>query len=231
MSFTVKDSDGNTVPGTTAFNSADAVATFTPTSPLAAETTYTATVSGAQNTFGTPMRSPYSWKFTTAASSARAASGRIRRRRCAWHANDPSPVNLGVKFTTDANGWISGIRFYKGAGNTGTHVGSLWTSSGALLGQVTFTSESASGWQEADFATPIPVTAGTTYVASYFAPTGAMPSPDGLPSAMTTRRCTHCARQRRTESTATAGERLPRSRQHLQRTELLGGRRIYSQPS
>jgi hypothetical protein len=35
-----------------------------------------------------------------------------------------------------------------------------------------FTSESASGWQEADFSSPIPVTAGTTYVASYLAPNG-----------------------------------------------------------
>jgi hypothetical protein len=41
-----------------------------------------------------------------------------------------------------------------------------------LLGQVTFTGESASGWQQANFSSPIPVTAGTTYVASYFAPNG-----------------------------------------------------------
>jgi hypothetical protein len=87
-------------------------------------------------------------------------------------ASDPSAVNLGVQFTADVKGSITGIRFYKGAGNTGTHVGSLWTSSGALLGQVTFANETASGWQEADFSSPIPVTAGTTYVASYFAPNG-----------------------------------------------------------
>jgi len=87
-------------------------------------------------------------------------------------ANDPGPVNLGVKFTAVVNGWITGIRFYKGAGNTGTHIGSLWTASGTLLGQVTFTGESATGWQEADFSSPIAVTAGTTYVASYFAPNG-----------------------------------------------------------
>ena len=37
---------------------------------------------------------------------------------------------------------------------------------------MTFTSESASGWQQADFSSPIAVTAGTTYVASYFAPNG-----------------------------------------------------------
>jgi hypothetical protein len=52
--------------------------------------------------------------------------------------NDPGPVNLGVKFRPDVNGWIAGIRFYKGQGNTGQHVGSLWTADGTLLGPVTF---------------------------------------------------------------------------------------------
>jgi hypothetical protein len=32
---------------------------------------------------------------------------------------------------------------------------------------VTYTGEGATGWQQATFATPIAVTAGTTYVASY----------------------------------------------------------------
>jgi hypothetical protein len=81
-------------------------------------------------------------------------------------------VNLGVEFTPSASGWITGIRFYKGSGNTGTHVGALWTTGGSLLGQVTFTNESASGWQQANFSSPIAVTAGTTYVASYLAPSG-----------------------------------------------------------
>ena len=43
----------------------------------------------------------------------------------------------------------------------------LWSSSGALLATATFTNESASGWQDVAFASPVPVTAGTTYVASY----------------------------------------------------------------
>jgi hypothetical protein len=85
---------------------------------------------------------------------------------------DTGSVNLGVQFTADENGWITGVRFYKGPNNTGTHVGSLWDSSGDLLGQVTFTNESATGWQEASFSTPIAVTAGQTYTASYLAPSG-----------------------------------------------------------
>jgi hypothetical protein len=86
--------------------------------------------------------------------------------------SDPSSVSLGVQFTPDENGWITGVRFYKGTNNTGSHVGSLWDSSGDLLGQVTFSSETATGWQQADFAAPIAVTAGQTYTASYLAPDG-----------------------------------------------------------
>jgi hypothetical protein len=85
---------------------------------------------------------------------------------------DTTPVELGVKFTADYNGSITGIRFYKSAANTGVHIGSLWSSSGTLLAQVTFTGESASGWQYATFSSPVAVTAGTTYVAGYFAPGG-----------------------------------------------------------
>jgi hypothetical protein len=64
------------------------------------------------------------------------------------------------------------VRFYKGTGNTGSHTGTLWSSSGAQLSSASFSNESASGWQEVRFATPVNVVAGTTYVASYFAPNG-----------------------------------------------------------
>ena len=81
-------------------------------------------------------------------------------------------MNLGVKFSSDVGGIITGIRFYKASANTGTHVGSLWSASGTLLAQVTFTGEAASGWQTAAFSTPVTITPGTTYVASYLAPNG-----------------------------------------------------------
>jgi hypothetical protein len=77
-------------------------------------------------------------------------------------------VELGTRFRATASGKISAIRFYKTSGNTGTHVGSLWSSSGKLLGRVTFSGETASGWQEAKLSTPINVTANTWYVVSYF---------------------------------------------------------------
>ena len=79
---------------------------------------------------------------------------------------------MGVKFRADSNGFVNGVRFYKQADNTGTHLGSLWSSTGTLLATGTFTNESASGWQELDFSSPVSITAGTTYVASYFTSTG-----------------------------------------------------------
>jgi len=93
--------------------------------------------------------------------------------------SDTGSVNLGVKFTADQDGFITGIRFYKGIGNTGTHVGTLWTSGGAALASVTFTAETASGWQQAHFASPVPISANTVYVASYFAPNGGYAADSG----------------------------------------------------
>ncbi|MBW9055648.1 DUF4082 domain-containing protein [Rhizobium mesosinicum] len=81
--------------------------------------------------------------------------------------NDNQPVNLGMKFQADAAGWITSIRFYKGADNTGPHNGYLWTASGTLLGSVTFDNETASGWQTAQLSQQIAIEADTTYVVSY----------------------------------------------------------------
>ena len=86
--------------------------------------------------------------------------------------SDTSATEVGVKFYSDVNGFITGIRFYKGTGNTGTHVGNLWTSTGTLLATATFTGESPTGWQQVKFAAPVAIQANTVYVASYFAPNG-----------------------------------------------------------
>ncbi|HEV3421945.1 MAG TPA: DUF4082 domain-containing protein [Candidatus Acidoferrum sp.] len=77
------------------------------------------------------------------------------------------PLELGVSFKSDVSGTITGIRFYKSSANTGTHVGRLWGPNAALLASVTFTGETASGWQQANFSTPVAITANTVYTASY----------------------------------------------------------------
>jgi hypothetical protein len=87
-------------------------------------------------------------------------------------APDSGAFELGVKFRADIDGSITGIRFYKGATNTGAHTGSLWSSGGQLLATATFTDETATGWQQVTFAAPVAVTAGVTYIASYHTDTG-----------------------------------------------------------
>jgi hypothetical protein len=82
-------------------------------------------------------------------------------------ANDSNPVELGVKFISDVTGSVTGLHFYKGNGNTGPHFGHLWLGDGTLLGTATFANETASGWQQANFPSPVPINANTTYVVSY----------------------------------------------------------------
>jgi hypothetical protein len=82
-------------------------------------------------------------------------------------ASDDYAIEVGVKFHADVAGQITGLRFYKGPTNTGTHVGHLWTASGTLLASATFRGETGTGWQQVNFATPVSITANTTYVASY----------------------------------------------------------------
>jgi len=81
--------------------------------------------------------------------------------------NDLNPVELGLKFQASSAGDVIGLRFYKGPANTGTHVADLWSSTGTLLATATFTNETASGWQQVNFATPVTINPGTTYIASY----------------------------------------------------------------
>jgi hypothetical protein len=93
-------------------------------------------------------------------------------------APDPAGVELGVKFRVDVDGFITGVRFYKGAGNSGQHIGNLWTTAGQLLASGVFTGESSTGWQQLDFAEPVAVSANTVYVASYHAPAVCVTNPE-----------------------------------------------------
>jgi hypothetical protein len=120
-----------------------------------------------------PATTPWNTIFDFASAPQAADSG------------DTTSVEVGVRFTADQSGAITGVRFYKASTNTGTHVGSLWTSTGTLLASATFTNETASGWQTVTFSNSVPVTAGTTYVAAYFDPSGHYATtPGGLSAAI-----------------------------------------------
>ncbi len=176
VSTALKVTGGAAVAGTSSYDPATRKATFTPTAALAAGTSYTATVTATAQS-GQPMSAGGTWTFTTV--PAPRTPGVCP---CTLYqdtvtpttpdANDGVPLSLGVRFASDTAGQVTGVRFYKAAGNTGTHTGSLYTVSGQLLATVTFTNESSSGWQTAVFSQPVNIEADTEYVAAYKSPTG-----------------------------------------------------------
>lgn len=88
------------------------------------------------------------------------------------NSSDRRATELGVRFTSNRDVTVRGIRFFKGSKNAGPHIGSLWSASGSKLATVAFVSETKEGWQTATFDQPIVVRAGQSYVASYLAPRG-----------------------------------------------------------
>lgn len=83
-----------------------------------------------------------------------------------------SNIVLGTRFYAEVPGWVTGLRFFKSAANTGTHIGHLWTTGGTLLASVVFAGESSSGWQTAYFPSPVAIAADTIHMVSYIAPNG-----------------------------------------------------------
>jgi uncharacterized protein DUF4082/Big-like domain-containing protein/centrosomal CEP192-like protein/carboxypeptidase family protein/ASPM-SPD-2-Hydin domain-containing protein len=175
--FQLMDPSSNIIPGTLSYLAGAATATFQPNVTLAYQTTYTAVVRGAVRDFlGNSMGSDFAWTFTTEKQSSSSLCPCTIWPSTAvpgsTDSGEGSGIELGVKFRADLDGYVTGVRFYKSTANSGTHIGNVWTTNGTLLGSATFVGESASGWQQVTFPLPIPVTASTTYIASYFTSTG-----------------------------------------------------------
>jgi Domain of unknown function (DUF4082)/Bacterial Ig-like domain len=159
------------IAGTGALSTDGQTLTFTPAASLPPDADVTMTVSGVVSTTGATLPTT-SWTFHTEAVGTNSISMFTGLTPANASVSDPSSVELGTAFTPSVNGTVTAIRFYKGAGNTGTHTGSIWSSSGTRLATVTFTGESATGWQSATLTTPLALSAGQTYVVSYYAPNG-----------------------------------------------------------
>lgn len=80
--------------------------------------------------------------------------------------SDGVSYELGMKFQSSKAGQITAIRYWKAVNETGTHVGRIWSATGSILGSVTFSNETASGWQQQTLTTPVSILANTTYVVS-----------------------------------------------------------------
>ncbi len=81
-------------------------------------------------------------------------------------------IEVGMKFISAVNGTVSGIKFYKSTGNTGTHTVQLYNYYGAPLATVICEAETDSGWQTVIFPTPVPIVADQMYVAAYHSSLG-----------------------------------------------------------
>lgn len=84
-------------------------------------------------------------------------------------ANDTrNGLEIGMKFRTSQPVTIVGMRIYRA--DPGPVRGSLWNADGTLLMQNAFAGQTTQGWQDVEFAQPLAITPGQTYVASYFTP-------------------------------------------------------------
>ena len=122
ISFTLKSSSGSSVAGSVSCNSTTNVTTFTPTSALASNTTYTATVSGAQSTSGVAMTAPFSWSFTTTASA-------------------PSTGLVAAYSFNEGSG--STVYDSSGNGNNGTISNATWSTAGKYGDALSFNGSNA----------------------------------------------------------------------------------------
>jgi chitodextrinase len=98
---------------------------------------------------------------------------------------DDVPRELGMKFKVIVPGTFTKISFYKMVNDSGTHIGHLWDSAGNVLATVTFSGETARGWQFAALATPYSVTVNKTYIVSVTALHGYAYTHGGLGSSLT----------------------------------------------
>ena len=147
--------------------------TFAPSESLPSDADLTVTVSGLVSTEGVALPTQ-TWTFRTEAAAQTQLStlfGDVTPP--VTSANDNGPLELGTVITPTTNGFITERPISSRERATpGQHTGSIWSMAGQRLATVTFTGETSSGWQTAPLASPLPVTAGTSYVVSYFAPNG-----------------------------------------------------------
>ena len=172
VTFAVTDQLGAAVAGTTSYNATTRVATFTPGAPLNGFVAYSVKLSATPEGSTAPPAQVAAWSFTSVKPTPAPGVCPCRlfndsTTPTVLEVADSAAVTLGVRFTPAVDGTVTGVAFYKGAGNTGQHTGTLWSATGAQLATATFAGESTSGWQTVTFSQPVPVKAGTQYVAAY----------------------------------------------------------------
>ena len=178
-SFTL-ERGGSAIPATVTYDSAANAAVLTPSAQLGSGLTYTARLASTiRAADGTPLTGVTSWSFTTVSCP------------CSLFSTVDQPslfangrFELGVKIKVDEQLALTAIRFFKAPGETGSHVGTVWTAGGGMLARVSFTGETAQGWQSQTLPTPVQLQPNAVYVVSVNANTQYSARPGGLQSAV-----------------------------------------------
>ena len=193
---TLSPEGGSPVPATVTYDASNNRVTIDPDANLIPSIDYTARIStGANADNGVALAAPVTWSFTTSATAVSntsqlypdtvtpaSADNSVQDGRTG---SGPFSYETGVKIQATLGSEIRALRFYKSPGELGTHVGRIWSAGGEQLGQVTFSGETASGWQTQELASPLALTAGQVYVISVNANAFYPVTPAGLASQIT----------------------------------------------
>ncbi len=79
-----------------------------------------------------------------------------------------SSLELGTRVSTDSDGWVTSVRFFKYVEDTSVHTAHIWAQNGTLLGEQAFTNETAEGWQTLTLDTPVLIAAGSQFTVSVY---------------------------------------------------------------
>jgi fibronectin type 3 domain-containing protein len=164
--------DGTVVPATISYDAFAFTETIQPTAKLAINTTYTVNAgTGVRAPDGTSILNPYSSTFTTGTCPCTLMTG-LTPTTIGAPVQDgrsgagPWSYELGTKFSVDQPATLASVRWWKDVKETGSHTARVWTASGTLIATLPFATQTASGWQQANFATPLQLAANTVYVVS-----------------------------------------------------------------
>ena len=177
---------------TLSYDATNQTATLIPTAQLQPGASYTAQVTTAvRSAVRTPLATTVTWSFTAANCPCNLFPNTLTPAATNLDVRDdrggsgPWTYEMGNQIAVDQTMKLVALRFYKDAGETGTHIGRVWSSTGTSLGTVTFADETASGWQRQALATPITLTAGSTYTVSVNVNTRFVSTVSGLASQVT----------------------------------------------
>jgi hypothetical protein len=162
---------GTAVASSVSWDVPSLTASIQPNALLAASTGYRVTLAGVATADGSSIQSS-SFTFTTGICGCQLFPSTLAPAKTGNPTQDgrtgtgPWSYEMGVKFTVDQAMSLKAIRFFKDPKEIGSHTGTIWSSGGTKLASVPFTNETASGWQQANLATPLQLQPGVVYVAS-----------------------------------------------------------------